>query len=416
MRRLLHALPTGGTLTGDQWAARHRLLTVAVVVHLPLLAATGMLLASKPAAHLAIELVPVAVAAGVAALRRLPAAARQLAVVVGLLSASMVLIHHLDGMTEGHFHFFVVLPMIALYQRWTPLLAALTVIVVHHLALAAADPQALFNTDIAIAHPVVFAVVHAVFVLAALGVLVAFWKAAEEAVLQTRGAERAREEATRAELRRRQAVQDASTTSLAQLLDEIAGSDRQAADLGVAARELEQAATQALEQAQASAGAAGQARRLAQQGARVADELAASSDEVGTEIGEIVEFIESVAARTKLLALNATIEAARAGEAGRGFAVVAGEVKALAEQTDQATTGIGDRIGRLVASAIHTAAVVRDIDQAVIEIADRQDTIAAAAQQQVAATATVASGAAQVSGATGTITAGVEQLGELAGV
>ena len=63
------------------------------------------------------------------------------------------------------------------------------------------------------------------------------------------------------------------------------------------------------------------------------------------EIGRILEVIENIAQKTNLLALNATIEAARAGEAGKGFAVVAGEVKALSNQTANATEEIRSQIG-----------------------------------------------------------------------
>lgn len=59
------------------------------------------------------------------------------------------------------------------------------------------------------------------------------------------------------------------------------------------------------------------------------------------EIGDIVDTITAIAGQTNLLALNAAIEAARAGEQGRGFAVVAGEVRKLAESSQEAAQHIG---------------------------------------------------------------------------
>lgn len=97
-------------------------------------------------------------------------------------------------------------------------------------------------------------------------------------------------------------------------------------------------------------------------------------------VSKVSQEIEAIARQTRMLALNATIEAARAGEAGRGFGVVAGEVKALSQQTSDATHHIEDTVGELAslierlteesAASRGVAARVQDSTGALSEVID----------------------------------------------
>lgn len=105
------------------------------------------------------------------------------------------------------------------------------------------------------------------------------------------------------------------------------------------------------------------------------------------DIGDIVGVITAIAEQTNLLALNATIEAARAGEAGRGFAVVATEVKTLATQTGKATGEIGAKIAEIQSTTSEAVASIGAIAQAIDELSMVTNSVAAAMDQQRAATA-----------------------------
>jgi methyl-accepting chemotaxis protein len=108
--------------------------------------------------------------------------------------------------------------------------------------------------------------------------------------------------------------------------------------------------------------------------------------EAAARIGDVVKLITAIAEQTNLLALNATIEAARAGEAGKGFAVVAQEVKALASQTAKATDEIATQISGMQAATRESVGAIKEISGTVRRISDIATTIAAAVEEQGAAT------------------------------
>jgi len=107
------------------------------------------------------------------------------------------------------------------------------------------------------------------------------------------------------------------------------------------------------------------------------------------QIGEVVTLIREIAGQTNLLALNATIEAARAGEAGRGFAVVATEVKTLAMRTAQATENISEQIGSIQTATDHAVHAIAEIASRMEQVNGITQTIAAAVNQQGAATSEI---------------------------
>ena len=124
-------------------------------------------------------------------------------------------------------------------------------------------------------------------------------------------------------------------------------------------------------------------------------------------ISVVVDLIQTIASQTNLLALNATIEAARAGEAGRGFAVVASEVKNLASQTAKATDEIRQQIGAVQNVTTSAVAAIRNISTTISEINDVTTAIAAAVEEQGAATREIARNIQHAAGGTSEVSSNI---------
>ncbi|UYO53449.1 methyl-accepting chemotaxis protein [Rhodopseudomonas palustris] len=160
-----------------------------------------------------------------------------------------------------------------------------------------------------------------------------------------------------------------------------------------ATEEMSSSVNEISRQVQESARIAHEAVDQARQTNGRVEELAKAA----SRIGDVVELISTIAGQTNLLALNATIEAARAGEAGRGFAVVASEVKALAEQTAKATGEITLQINGIQAATDQSVAAIKEIGETIAKMSEISSTIAAAVEEQGAATQEISRNVQQAS-------------------
>lgn len=160
--------------------------------------------------------------------------------------------------------------------------------------------------------------------------------------------------------------------------------------------------------------------RQVQQSARMANEAVDQARETNHRVGElsqaaarigdVIELINIIAGQTNLLALNATIEAARAGEAGRGFAVVASEVKALAEQTANATGEIGQQISGIQAATQASVSAIKEISDTIESLSEVSSTIASAVEEQSASTAEISRNVQQAAKGTQRVSANITDV------
>ena len=178
-KSLIDILPRGNTLSEADWQRRHRLLQWVLLAHVPVLAVVGFALGNPPL-PLVIALVIPVVCAGAGRLlshhRRLGSAA----VTAGLVWCSTALVGITGGSIESHFHFFIIIGFIALYQDWVPFLLNVVFTVISHGVGSMWLRTLMFNHPAAQADPWLWSLIHGVAVLLACVGVMLFWRVTED--------------------------------------------------------------------------------------------------------------------------------------------------------------------------------------------------------------------------------------------
>ncbi|WP_146418136.1 methyl-accepting chemotaxis protein [Haloarcula hispanica] len=183
-------IPSGDTIPDETWRGRHRNILILLLAHVPFLLALGLYSgteslvtgATLPEIDTLHVLAEVGVVVGLAVLARLPwfgRRTRTALATMGLVTTSGFLVHFSGGYIEAHFHFFVVMAVVAVYEDWLPFFLGIGYVSVQHGIFGMIDPSRVYNHSAAINNPWVWAFIHAGFVLMLAAALMAHWSSTE---------------------------------------------------------------------------------------------------------------------------------------------------------------------------------------------------------------------------------------------
>ncbi|MFA1610868.1 methyl-accepting chemotaxis protein [Halobellus rubicundus] len=350
LREFVRYIPSGDTIPDDTWRARHRNIVLALFAHIPFLIALGLYEGTEPFSGAQIPEIPttmlvsrVGIVAAIGLLAVWPRFSRRIRTslaTVGLVMSSAVLVYFSGGYIEAHFHFFVVMGIVAVYEDWAPFLVGIVFVALQHAVFGFYMPEMVYNHNAGATRPFVWAGIHAAFVLMLASALMTNWVSIERSREEARNqlAETEEAEELKAEAEARQREVEEMNDHLERKADDFSAKMTRAADGDLGVRLDSDADSEAM--------------------AQIAEDFNGMMDEMESAVQNIQAFAQEVTAAS---------EEANAG---------AGEVKQASEEVSEAVQEIsrGTNEQREMLEDVYDE--MTDLSAAVEEVASSAETVA----------------------------------------
>ncbi|WP_436923467.1 methyl-accepting chemotaxis protein [Halosimplex amylolyticum] len=369
VREFVEYTPSGDSIPDEIWRGRHRNILALLLAHVPLLlllgtyegtesAVTGATIPEIPLTTVLVEVGIVVAFALLAGWSRFGRRTRTALATLGLVTTSGFLVHFSGGYIEAHFHFFVVMAVVAVYEDWLPFLLGIGYVAIQHGFFGMIDPSRVYNHAAGINNPWAWSFIHAVFVLALAGALMSHWYSTE----------RSREEA-----RERLREADEKSAEIDDLEAKRAENERAKAEAEELLAEAE-ARQEAVEQQNAHLEA--KADDYSDAMARAADgefHVRVDADSESDAMAQIGEAFNAMMANTESAVREIQTFAEEVAEASEG-------ATAGAEEVEQASAGVSESVQEIAGGAAEQREMLESVSSEMADLATTVEEVAASAE------------------------------------
>ena len=172
--------PKGGSLDSSIWEHLHGRILVLLGFHAVVMPGFGLYM-GKTMVYSVVAGLLLLPFCWIANVKRLSRRVRATIAAIGLVVSSAMLVHLSGGYIEMHFHFFVMIALVALYHDWVPLASALLFVLLADGVTGMLAPALLHNHLAAQHRPWIWSLVHGAFVFAESVALLFSWIVDEQA-------------------------------------------------------------------------------------------------------------------------------------------------------------------------------------------------------------------------------------------